>query len=141
MPTSKKNSERTLTYISLFSSAGIGCYGFKMAGFECIATCELLSRRLDIQKYNHKCRYESGYICGDMTLDETKAKIDTEFDMWRKKHGIKELDVLIATPPCQGMSYANHKKNNKEKEMKRNSLVVESLVMTKRLHLKMLKHF
>ena len=134
MPTSKKNSERTLTYISLFSSAGIGCYGFKMAGFECIATCELLSRRLDIQKYNHKCRYESGYICGDMTLDETKAKIDTEFDMWRKKHGIKELDVLIATPPCQGMSYANHKKNNKEKEMKRNSLVVESLIMTKRLH-------
>lgn len=131
----KKNKSVTpLTYISLFSSAGIGCYGFKMAGFECIATCELLKRRIDIQKYNHKCRYESGYICGDMTLDETKHKIDVEFDMWRKKHGVKELDVLIATPPCQGMSYANHKKNNKEKEMKRNSLVVESLIMTKRLH-------
>ena len=29
-----------LTYISLFSSAGIGCYGFKMEGYECIATNE-----------------------------------------------------------------------------------------------------
>ena len=26
------------TYISLFSSAGIGCYGFKQSGYECIAT-------------------------------------------------------------------------------------------------------
>lgn len=27
------------TYISLFSSAGVGCYGFKENGYECIATC------------------------------------------------------------------------------------------------------
>ena len=127
-------SKVPLTYISLFSSAGIGCYGFKMAGFECVATCELLPRRIEIQKYNHKCRYESGYICGDMTLEETKKLIDDEFAFWQKKHKVKELDVLIATPPCQGMSYANHKKTNQEREMKRNSLVVESLVMTKRLH-------
>lgn len=128
------NKKVPLTYISLFSSAGIGCYGFKIAGFECIATCELLPRRIEIQKYNHKCRYESGYICGDMTLEETKQLIDGEFAFWQKKHKVKDLDVLIATPPCQGMSYANHKKTNQEKEMKRNSLVVESLVMTKRLH-------
>ena len=31
------------TYVSLFSSAGIGCYGFKQAGFECIATNEFLN--------------------------------------------------------------------------------------------------
>ena len=45
------------TYISLFSSAGIGCYGFKQEGFECIATCELLERRIKMQAYNKKCRY------------------------------------------------------------------------------------
>lgn len=39
------------TYISLFSSAGIGCYGFKLEGFECIATNELITRRLEIQKF------------------------------------------------------------------------------------------
>lgn len=105
-----------------------------MAGFECVATCELLPRRIAIQRYNHKCRYDSGYICGDMTLDETKVKLDREFAFWQKNHKVKELDVLIATPPCQGMSYANHKKTNQEREMKRNSLVVESLVMTKRLN-------
>ena len=51
-----------LTYISLFSSAGIGCYGFKMEGYECIATNELIERRLYIQKVNKKCKYDSGYI-------------------------------------------------------------------------------
>lgn len=131
--TKNTKSNIPLTYISLFSSAGIGCYGFKMAGFECIATCELLPRRIAIQRYNHKCRYESGYVCGDMTQEETKAQLDREFAFWQKKHKVKELDVLIATPPCQGMSYANHKKTNQEREMKRNSLVIESLVMTKRL--------
>ena len=55
-----------LTYISLFSSAGVGCYGFKEAGFECIATNEILEKRLNIQKINHKCKYESGYILGDI---------------------------------------------------------------------------
>lgn len=132
--TKRIDSNIPLTYISLFSSAGIGCYGFKTAGFECIATCELLPRRIEIQKYNNKCRYESGYICGDMTSDDTKRLIDGELAFWQKKHKVKELDVLIATPPCQGMSYANHKKTNQEREMKRNSLVVESIVMTKRLH-------
>lgn len=41
-----------LTYISLFSSAGVGCFGFKQNGFECIATNELIERRLNIQKIN-----------------------------------------------------------------------------------------
>ena len=50
------------TYVSLFSSAGIGCYGFKQAGFECIATNEFIERRLNVQKNNHKCKYETGYF-------------------------------------------------------------------------------
>lgn len=128
-----KINKTPLTYISLFSSAGIGCYGFTLEGFECVATCELLPRRIEVQRCNHKCRYSSGYICGDITQNETKTLIYNEYDYWKEKHKVKDLDVLIATPPCQGMSYANHKKNNKEREMKRNSLVVESIVMTKRL--------
>lgn len=58
------------SYISLFSSAGVGCYGFKEVGFNCIVTNELLPRRLKIQKYNHKCKYENGYILGDITSEE-----------------------------------------------------------------------
>lgn len=116
--------DKTLTYISLFSCAGVGCFGFKKAGFECIATNELIERRLNVQKFNNKCKYESGYICDDITTDETKDKIFEEIKKW-KKLGNDRVDVLIATPPCQGMSVANHKKA--ENEIVRNSLVVESI--------------
>jgi len=33
---------KNLTYISLFSSAGVGCFGFKQQNFHCIATNEYL---------------------------------------------------------------------------------------------------
>lgn len=123
MPTQIQRQNR-LTYISLFSCAGVGCYGFKQENFNCVATVELIERRLNVQKYNHKCLYESGYICGDMTLQETQDKVFHEIQMWRNMRGMSDLDVVIATPPCQGMSVANHKKGN---ELKRNSLVVESI--------------
>ena len=123
--------DKTLTYISLFSSAGVGCYGFKKAGFECIATNELIERRLNIQKFNHKCKYDTGYICGDITTQDVKRKITTEIAKW-KELGNDRVDVLIGTPPCQGMSVANHKKA--DNEIVRNSLVVESIYLTQQLH-------
>ena len=116
--------DKTLTYISLFSCAGVGCFGFKKAGFECIATNELIERRLNVQRFNKKCRFDSGYICDDITTDETKNKIFDEIKKWEKL-GNDRVDVLIATPPCQGMSVANHKKT--KNEIVRNSLVVESV--------------
>lgn len=121
---------RTLTYISLFSSAGVGCYGFKQAGFECIATCELLSQRMEIQRANNKCRYDSGYITGDISLPEIKDKLCDEISFWKKMHKIINVDVIVATPPCQGMSTANYKKGD---ETKRNSLVVEAITLIKKV--------
>lgn len=118
--------DNTLTYISLFSSAGVGCYGFKKAGYECIATNEIIERRLEIQKINKKCKYDGGYICGDIKELETKNKIINEINRWNSL-GNDKVDVVIATPPCQGMSVANHKKT--ENEIDRNSLVVESIKM------------
>ena len=41
---------KKLGYVSLFSSAGVGCYGFKQHNFECVATTEIIDRRLNIQK-------------------------------------------------------------------------------------------
>ena len=123
--------DKTLTYISLFSCAGVGCYGFKKAGFECIATNEIIERRLNVQRYNNKCRFESGYICDDITTDGTKNKIFEEINKWEKL-GNDRVDVLIATPPCQGMSVANHKKA--KDEIVRNSLVVESIKLVKEIN-------
>ena len=116
--------DKSLTYISLFSSAGVGCYGFKQEGFKCILSNELISRRLDVQRYNHKCEYESGYIDGDITKQDTKDRIYAEIERWRKL-GNDRVDVVIATPPCQGISVINHKKN--ENDINRNSLVVETV--------------
>lgn len=113
------------TYISLFSGAGIGCYGFKLNNFECVITNELIERRLNIQKFNDKCKYSTGYICGDVTEEKIKQKIESEIDYWENIEHIDDIDVVIATPPCQGMSVANHKK--KKDEIIRNSLVVEAI--------------
>lgn len=123
--------KKFFTYISLFSCAGVGCYGFKQAGFECVATNELSQRRLAIQKYNNKCIRDEGYVCGDITLDSTKQLIFDEITWWKENRYISEIDVVIATPPCQGMSIFNHKKN--DRDIERNSLVIESLNIVKRI--------
>ena len=123
-----KNGE--LTYMSLFSSAGVGCYGFLQEGFHCVATNEIIDRRLAVQRSNNKCELDSGYISGDISLDSIKDKIYTEISKWEKR-GNDGIDVVMATPPCQGISVINHKKN--EKDIQRNSLVIESIEIIERI--------
>lgn len=120
---SKKNKK--LTYISLFSCAGVGCFAFNRQEFSCIATNELLEKRLAIQKFNNKCARLEGYIQGDLCEKTTKEKIYNEVAWWKQHEKIDSVDVVIATPPCQGMSVFNHKKKNNE--INRNSLVLESI--------------
>src|SRR5699024_158266 len=109
----------TFTYASLFSAAGLGCHGFKMEDYTCVATAELLSRRLDVQKANNTCEDANAYYLGDLSndtfLEQIAADVNTR---------TSDLTFVIATPPCQGMSVANHKKGD---ELDRNSLVVKSL--------------
>ena len=123
--------DRSMTYVTLFSSAGVGCHGFQMEGYHCIATNEIIERRMQVQRYNHKCEYDSGYIVGDITSDEIKQRIYDEIHRWKKK-GNDRVDVIIATPPCQGISVINHKKN--DKEISRNSLVVESVEIIRKIN-------
>lgn len=127
----KSHKSNNLTYISLFSGAGIGCYGFKLENFNCVATVEKISRRLDIQKINKKCIFNSGYINGDLSLLDTKNKIYSEIEKWKKERYLNNVDVLIATPPCQGMSTVNSKKN--ANDLFRNSLVVDSVELVENI--------
>ncbi len=122
---------QTLTYISLFSGAGVGCYGLLEEGFECVATNEILEKRLNIQRINRKCKLDESYISGDIKKPETKEKILKQIGFYSKKFGNDRVDLVVATPPCQGMSVANHKKKNDE--IKRNSLVVESIDLIKQI--------
>ena len=123
-------NKRQHTYISLFSSAGVGCFGFKEENFKCVATNEIIERRLNIQKINNKCELETGYICGDIRNKEIKEKIYNEIKKWCNDQK-NYIDVVIATPPCQGMSVANHKKS--KDEINRNSLVNESVEIIKKI--------
>ncbi|WRF02816.1 DNA cytosine methyltransferase [Helicobacter pylori] len=122
---------QTLTYISLFSGAGVGCYGLLEEGFECVATNEILEKRLNIQRINRKCKLDESYISGDIKKPETKEKILKQIGFYSKKFGNDRVDLVVATPPCQGMSVANHKKKNDE--IKRNSLVIESIDLIKQI--------
>lgn len=122
--------DKTLTYVSLFSSSGVGCYGFKQEGFKCVLTNELLERRIAVQRANNKCEFATGYIAGDITTDEVHHRVYEEIEKW-KKLGNDKVDVVIATPPCQGMSIMNQKKN--EGDYDRNSLVVQSIKMIQKI--------
>lgn len=122
--------DRSLTYVSLFSSAGVGCYGFKMEGYHCIATNELIERRMDVQRSNKKCEFDTGYVVGDITQTQVREKIDAEIHRWSRM-GNDRVDVVIATPPCQGISVINHKKN--ASDINRNSLVVESVDIVRQI--------
>jgi len=115
---------KKLGYVSLFSSAGVGCHGFNLEGYDCIVTSELIQRRIDVQKYNNVCSLEDGYIAGDITDPVVHSQIFSAIKNWQKIYKNNEVDVILATPPCQGISVANHKKKD---EITRNSLVIESL--------------
>ena len=109
-----------MKYISLFSSAGIGTYNLKKMGLECIATNELLKKRMDIQRYNKVCKNEEQYLEGSIENPEIIKKLDNLI----KKYSKGNLDIIFATPPCQGMSVINHKKKD---ELNRNSLIIKSI--------------
>ena len=76
---------RKLNYISLFSGAGVGCFGFKLEGFDCVATNEIIERRLLVQKSNKKCIYSSGYISGDIRNQETKDYFNRAIEEYQTK--------------------------------------------------------
>ena len=121
---------KQLNYISLFSSAGVGCYGFNLENFKCISTCEIDEKRIKIQKNNQICENPEEYITGDIQSTEIQERIFSNVKKFKEEKNIKDITLIIATPPCQGISVANHKKKD---ELNRNSLIVESFKLTKKI--------
>lgn len=85
--------------LSLFANVGFGEYYLKENGFEVVVANELLQDRVEF----YKDFYPDGadVICGDICKSETRNKIISAC----RKSG--PIDIIIATPPCQGMSIAN----------------------------------
>lgn len=86
----------TMKAISLFSSAGIGDLAFQKLPVEVLLSCELLEDGHQVYCHNFP------------------QSIPVTGDIWQMKDVIIEktkqllnggtLDILFATPPCQGMS-------------------------------------
>jgi DNA (cytosine-5)-methyltransferase 1 len=82
--------------ISLFSSAGIGDLALRANGVNVLVANEYLSERAELFRKNFP---ETNMIVGD--IRKLKSQI---IDSTISALNGRQLDILFATPPCQGMS-------------------------------------
>lgn len=88
--------KKTLTGVSLFSGGGIGDLAVRSAGVDVLVASELLPDRASVFRSNYPT---ATMFQGD--IRETKERIIEET---KNKLQGRALDILFATPPCQGMS-------------------------------------
>lgn len=104
--------------VSLFSSAGIGELAVHNDKINVVVANELISQRADCYSFFYP---ETKMLCGDITNSEIKSEI---IEIARKER----VRLLIATPPCQGLSTLGKNKGQLQYEMdRRNFLVLEVL--------------
>ena len=116
----KTNMEKKekIKAVSLFSSAGIGELLLYKTNVEVIAGNELLPKRAECYQHFYP---NSEMYCGDITQDETKNYMVSIV----KNNNVK---MLIATPPCQGLSTLGKNKKQAHFEVdKRNFLILQAL--------------
>lgn len=104
--------------LSLFANAGFGEIYFNSIGVDVVVANELHQDRCDVYRSLHP---QTEVICGDITEESTKTKIYDACPVAIFEEGI---DLIIATPPCQGMSVANAKRKTKDP---RNSLIIHAM--------------
>ncbi len=86
----------TYKYISLFSGGGIGDIGFRNAGMIPIVMNELEENRAEIIKNN--------YPNAEVVVGDIADHIEEIYNKTIEKLGGERLYMIVATPPCQGMS-------------------------------------
>lgn len=105
--------------LSLFANVGIAETYLKDVGVKIVVANELIKERADFYKHVYP---ECNMICGDITNKDISDKVIEE--------SIKgNVDFIIATPPCQGMSLAGHKDPNDA----RNFLITYAIDIFKKL--------
>lgn len=80
--------------ISLFSCIGVAEYYLKEMGIDVIVASDIDKRRCEVHKFLYP---DAAMVCGDIKAQETKDAII-------KAVGKSHIDLVMATPPCQGMS-------------------------------------
>jgi DNA (cytosine-5)-methyltransferase 1 len=116
----KKTSPSHLRAVSLFSGAGLSDYGYKTAGFSFVVQAEIDAYRASLGRDNFP---ESRWIVGD--LQATWKDVVRTY----REATTDRLDLLVATPPCQGMSSSNPSRGKRDtgaasKHQDKNSLIL-----------------
>ncbi|WP_339490571.1 DNA cytosine methyltransferase [Pseudomonas rhizophila] len=111
-------------FLSLFSGAGIGDYGLKLAGGNCIGACEIDPSRAAVHYANIGSK-----VWGNLRTENIEII---------KHYQGQAIDLLIATPPCQSFSTANSRRGLREdpdhaSKDERNSLFFEALHIARAL--------
>lgn len=105
--------------LSLFANIGVAEAYLKEIGVDVKVANELVKRRADLYSAIYP---DTEMICGDITDKNIFNKILDE--------SLKnEIEVIMATPPCQGMSTAGQQL----KGDKRNELIIPVLKMVKKI--------
>lgn len=117
-------STESFSFISLFSSAGIADYGLKIAGGKCLAACEIDPNRRRTHQENFDCP----------VFEDIKQDKDEIIKLFKNK----DVDVIIATPPCQSFSTANSARGNRGDYLSaeldfRNTLFLDAVYIIKKL--------
>lgn len=99
--------------LSLFANVGIGETYLENLGVKILVANELLEERCKFYQHINK---ETNMICGDIRQKKIFEKIISS----SKKNNI---DFIIATPPCQGMSIAGKMNENDP----RNHLIIDTV--------------
>ena len=105
--------------LSLFANIGVAEAYLKDIGIDVVVANELVERRAKLYSSIYP---ESTMISGDITSPD----VFNEIILTSKKIGI---DIIMATPPCQGMSTAGQQQEDDE----RNSLIMPVLEIIKLL--------
>lgn len=117
--------------VSLFCSSGIGDLGLQANDVDTVVACELLPERMRLFLHNHP---EAKGFCGDIW--ELKDEIVEYYHSNFHEHPF----IVIATPPCQGMSsngmgtiLNNLKKGVRPEFDPRNKLIIPAIDIVKAL--------
>ena len=105
--------KKHIRVMSLFANIGVAEAYFADINIDVVLANELIPKRAKLYQDIYP---NSEMICGDILSEDIYNKLDTK----AKQYGV---DVIMATPPCQGMSTAGQKIKFDE----RNSLVMPAL--------------
>ncbi|CAH0244664.1 DNA cytosine methyltransferase [Stenotrophomonas lactitubi] len=95
------STNKAFTFVSLFSGAGIGDYGLKLAGGLCLGACEIDPHRRAV----HEANIAAEKLWSDIREDAPAIAA----------HFAKvAVDLVMLTPPCQSFSTANARRGNRE---------------------------